>query len=225
MYNKDRPIPPKYKTHFKAALGLREREPTRFEAKLIPIGDPTMTLQWLRNGKPMPSAARYVTKYDFGLVSLDLLWTYPEDDGIYECIATNAVGQDTTRTELKCKGNRSIIYDTQLPDGMEGFLKIQELEEKIKHASMIKEEGPEDKEPDMSAPEIIMHLEDAHVDEGDMAKFMAKVTGYPKPRVNWFVNKSHAVSVNSTFFLLNKIQKFEFKFQKRARVSNSISTV
>lgn len=132
IYNKDRPIPPKFKTHFQAILGLRERDPARFEAKLIPIGDPTMKLQWLRNGEPLRSANRYVIKYDFGLVSLDLLWTYPEDDGVYECIATNAVGQDTTRAELKCKGNRTIIYDTQLPDGMEGVLKLQELEEKIK---------------------------------------------------------------------------------------------
>ena len=132
MYNKDKPIPPKYKTHFKAVLNLRERDACRFEAKLIPIGDPTMTLTWLRNGEPLRSASRYVIKYDFGLVSLDLLWTYPEDDGIYECVATNAVGQDKTRAELKCKANRTIIYDTQLPEGMEGFLKIQELEEKIK---------------------------------------------------------------------------------------------
>jgi hypothetical protein len=132
MYNKDKPIPPKFKTQFKASLNLREREATRFEAKLIPIGDPTMTLQWLRNGEPLRSASRYVIKYDFGLVSLDLLWTYPEDDGIYECVATNAVGQDKTRAELKCKNDRSIIYDTQLPEGMEGFLKLQELEDKLK---------------------------------------------------------------------------------------------
>ena len=132
VYNKDKPIPPKFKTQFKAVLNLRERDPARFEAKLIPIGDPTMSVQWLRNGQPLPSASRYVIKYDFDHVSLDLLWTYPEDDGIYECVATNAVGQDKTRAELKCKGNRSIIYDTQLPDGMDGFLKIQALEEKIK---------------------------------------------------------------------------------------------
>lgn len=132
IYNKDKPIPPKFKTHFKAILNLRERDPARFDAKLIPIGDPTMKLEWFRNGEPLRSASRYVIKYDFGLVSLDLLWTYPEDDGVYECVATNSCGQDKTRAELKCKGNRSIIYDTQLPDGMEGILKLQELEEKIK---------------------------------------------------------------------------------------------
>ena len=173
---------------------MRERDSTRFEAKLIPIGDPTMTLQWLRNGKPLPSATRYVIKYDFGLVSLDMLWTYPEDDGIYECVATNSCGQDTTRAELKCKGNRSIIYDTQLPDGMEGVLKLQELEEKIRIASILKEEVAEEEQPEQAVPDVIMPLEDLQVDEGELAKFMIKFSGYPKPRVSWFVNKTHAVS-------------------------------
>ncbi|RNA22004.1 titin-like [Brachionus plicatilis] len=202
IYNKDKPIPPKFKTHFKASLNLRERDPTRFEAKLIPIGDPTMTLQWLRNGEPLRSASRYVIKYDFGLVSLDLLWTYPEDDGVYECVATNSCGQDKTRAELKCKGNRSIIYDTQLPDGMEGYLKLQEMEEKIKIASILREEQAEDEAPESCAPEIIMHLEDNRVDEGTMAKFMVKVTGYPKPRVSWFVNKTHCVTNKSHTVIL-----------------------
>ena len=132
MYDKNKPIPPKFKTQFKAQLNLRERDTARYEAKLIPIGDPTMKIEWLRNGEPLRSATRYEIKYDFGLVSLNLLWTYPEDDGIYECVATNQVGQDKTRAELKCKGNRSIIYDTQLPDGMEGYLKIQERDDKLK---------------------------------------------------------------------------------------------
>lgn len=39
-----------------------------------------------------------------------------------------------------------------------------------------------------------MKLEDVNVDEGARAKFMAKVSGYPKPRVSWFVNKTHAIS-------------------------------
>ena len=133
MYNKDRPIPPKFKTQFKSQLNLRERQPARFYAKLIPIGDPTMKIQWFRNGEPLRSATRYEIKYDFGLVSLDLLWSYPEDNGVYECVATNEVGQDTTKAGLKCKANRSIIYDTQLPEGLEGHYKLQEIEDKLKY--------------------------------------------------------------------------------------------
>ncbi len=51
-----------------------------------------------------------------------------------------------------------------------------------------------------------MHLEDTQVDEGEMAKFLVKITGYPKPRVNWFLNKTHCVSVR--FFLWDYLKKF-----------------
>jgi hypothetical protein len=47
-----------------------------------------------------------------------------------------------------------------------------------------------------------MHLEDTQIDEGEMAKFLVKITGYPKPRVNWFLNKTHCVSVNILSFVL-----------------------
>ena len=214
MYNKERPIPPKFKTQFKPQLNLRERQPSRFYAKLIPIGDPTMKIQWLKNGEPLRSATRYEIKYDFGLVSLDLLWTYPEDDGVYECIATNEAGQDRTRSGLKCKANRSIIYDTQLPEGLESHYKLQEIEDKIKYnffqliiidqlsiiyykkriQTMVKEDAQDDEQPEPYAPEVVLSLVSTTAEEGGLVKFMAKITGYPKPRINWFVNNTHAIS-------------------------------
>jgi hypothetical protein len=63
-------------------------------------------------------------------------------------------------------------------------------------ASIVKEEEPEAPEPQLAAPEVIISLEDAHIEEGDSAKFMVKITGYPRPRVNWFVNKTLCVNVN-----------------------------
>ncbi|RNA04911.1 hypothetical protein BpHYR1_001854 [Brachionus plicatilis] len=62
--------------------------------------------------------------------------------------------------ELKCLGNHSIIYDSRLPDGMKGYLKLQEMEEKIKISPLFREELPEKEAVKPWAPEIIMHLED-----------------------------------------------------------------
>lgn len=67
-------------------------------------------------------------------------------------------------------------------------------------ATIVKEEEPEEPEPQVCAPEVIMPLEDLHVDEGESAKFMVKITGYPRPRVNWFVNKTLCVNVINFFF-------------------------
>lgn len=129
-----------------------------------------------------------IPKYDFADVSLEFLWTFAEDDGIYECVATNPYGEDRTRAELKCRPKRSIIYNTQLPEGMEGVSKLQMLEDEMRYtASMI---GLEEKvqEKEAKAPEFIMPLEDMSVDEGENAKFIAKVDGHPRPRVTWSIN-------------------------------------
>jgi hypothetical protein len=61
-------------------------------------------------------------------------------------------------------------------------------------ASMI---GLEEKiqEKDPKAPEFIMPLEDLFVDEGENAKFIAKVDGHPRPRVTWSINNIDIANV------------------------------
>jgi hypothetical protein len=51
MYSKDRPQPPKFKVHLKTQLNLNEDDHCLFEAKLIPVRDPMMRVQWFKNGK------------------------------------------------------------------------------------------------------------------------------------------------------------------------------
>lgn len=52
---------------------------------------------------------RFRTINDFGYVALDILWTLPEDGGVYMCKATNKVGSDTTQNELRCRGRSSVF--------------------------------------------------------------------------------------------------------------------
>ena len=52
MYNKDRPArPPKFRVQLKQQLGLVEAQPARFETRLVPIGDPTMKVEWFKDGR------------------------------------------------------------------------------------------------------------------------------------------------------------------------------
>jgi hypothetical protein len=55
MYSKDRPQPPKFKVHIKSHLNLNEDDQCLFEAKLIPVRDPMMRVQWFKNGKVLHS--------------------------------------------------------------------------------------------------------------------------------------------------------------------------
>jgi len=40
-----------------------------------------MEIIWMHNGKPLKAGSRFKTVYDFGYVSLDILYTYEEDAG------------------------------------------------------------------------------------------------------------------------------------------------
>ncbi len=62
-----------------------------------------LQVEWFKDGQPLRVGSRFKTTYDFGYVALDILWTYPEDNGLYMVRATNKYGTDHTQAELKCK--------------------------------------------------------------------------------------------------------------------------
>ena len=77
----------------------------------------------------MFSGHRFKTINDFGFVALDILYTYPEDNGIYSVKATNKYGTDMVQTELLCRGKESVITASQLPEGVESVQQLQTMED------------------------------------------------------------------------------------------------
>jgi hypothetical protein len=131
MYNKEKPRPPKFKTQIQPARKV-EGQSSHFECRLVPIGDPTMEVEWYKDGVLLRSGHKFKPLYDFGFVALDILYTYPEDSGTYTAKATNKYGSDTTQTVLHCTGKESVIYETQLPEGSHGVQKLQAMEDAIR---------------------------------------------------------------------------------------------
>lgn len=65
------------------------------------------------------------------------------------------------------------------------------------------EERIED-EPEPSPPVFDLMPEPQQVEEGDTAKFMAKVSGHPRPRLTWWINGAMIVSVSRLGFSFKK---------------------
>ena len=86
---------------------LIENAPLHFEARLIPVGDPDLKVEWFKNNVPIQQANRISSMHDFGYVALDMKYVNPEDSGTYTCRATNRLGQAVTTASLvvscKCK--------------------------------------------------------------------------------------------------------------------------
>ncbi|XP_024080936.1 titin isoform X2 [Cimex lectularius] len=179
--------PPRFITQIQDVTALKESQSAHFEARLTPVNDPNLVVEWYFNGKKLPHGHRYRTFHDFGIVILDILYCYAENSGEYECRATNLIGSDSTKAVLKCSSKANLILTSQLPEGMEGGLeKIQNLEE-----SMYKTREQQISETKGQAPVFTVPL--SNIDklrEGESAHFEARLTPTddPKLKVEWFWN-------------------------------------
>ena len=69
---------------FKKKLRSRKQKTlgsVHFECVIVPVGDPSMKIQWLLEGKPLECANRIKEKFEFGHASLDISTVYPRDTG------------------------------------------------------------------------------------------------------------------------------------------------
>jgi len=172
--------PPKFITQIVDITKLVEGQSAHFEARLTPINDPDLKVEWYYNGKKLPHGHRYRTFHDFGIVILDILYCYEENSGVYECRAVNKYGEDSTKASLKCFSKANLILESQLPKGMEGGLeKIQNLED-----SMIRTRDEKTIEERGKAPMFTVPL--SNIDglrEGESAHFEARLIPTDDPKL------------------------------------------
>jgi titin len=135
---------------------VKEAANAHFEARLIPVGDPNLTVQWYRNEKLVEDSSRIKKTHDFGYVALDIAGVRDEDQGVYMARAKNLLGEAVTTAKLQiqceleidyllggrltrcvdvlhlivvdlCIASTAIDTESQHPEGLK---KIQELEQK-----------------------------------------------------------------------------------------------
>lgn len=80
-----------------------EGQVAHFECRLIPVGDPTLKVEWFRNEKILEDSSRITKVHDFGFVSLDITHIRDDDEGVYMCRASNALGEAVTTASMKIK--------------------------------------------------------------------------------------------------------------------------
>lgn len=93
-------IKPKFLTKLKDVV-QKERNHAHFEAKLEPITDPNLRVDWYKDGQPIQMGSRFRLIHDFGYVALDINELIEEDSGVYTCVATNLMGKDELTASLK----------------------------------------------------------------------------------------------------------------------------
>ena len=100
---------PQFLTYPKDQLNIVEGKRAHFEAKVEPITDPHLQVEWLKDGKPIIVGHRFRPIHDFGYVALDINGTISEDTGLYTCRATNLAGTAECQVRLLCRGKDYMV--------------------------------------------------------------------------------------------------------------------
>ena len=74
------PSKPAFTTHLRD-LVLTEGERAHFDARLTPLADPTLRVEWYLNGTLIESSSRVLTTFRFGYLALTIIHVYPQDSG------------------------------------------------------------------------------------------------------------------------------------------------
>lgn len=82
---------------------IQEGQTAHFDCRLIPVGDPTLKVEWFRNEKLLEDSSRITKTHDFGFVSMVITHIRDEDEGVYICRASNALGEAVTTAAMRIK--------------------------------------------------------------------------------------------------------------------------
>merc|ERR1712055_471415 len=183
---------PKFITQIKSrAVG--EGEPAHFECRVEPKHDPKLQIKWYHNGKEVDFGHRFRLTFEFGYVALDILYTYPEDEGEYVCKAFNELGEDITRAELRCKELPAIQLENQVPKGMkksEYLVQMEATMKKYQTEMFLTEDDVYDSER-RQPPRFVTQIQSiTSLEEMQATKFECQLApvGDPNMKVEWFWN-------------------------------------
>ncbi|VDK72603.1 unnamed protein product [Litomosoides sigmodontis] len=177
---------PEFKTKL-TNIGVEESDYCRFETQVAPINDPYMKVEWFKDGKPVLIGHRFRSMLDFGFACLDILYALPDDTGEYTCVATNPYGKATTSAKLACSASKHIVTESQLPQGVL-VSDVKKLGDQPYWSDQMSEQQRGKQPPIFTIKP--MNIQGV---ENEPARFECAVTGYPKPKVIWYINGNQAI--------------------------------
>lgn len=164
-------------------ISVAENQAVHFEARLIPVGDAKLKVEWLRNGIPIEASNRVTTMHDFGYVALNMKYVNPEDSGTYTCRAVNELGQAVTSAALVVHSKAALQLESQNESALQ---KIHYLEDSSRYQRREEEEVTVNQAP-MFVTQLIGPT---NLVEGQSAHYECRIEPYPDPnlKVEWFHN-------------------------------------
>ncbi|CAD5225983.1 unnamed protein product [Bursaphelenchus okinawaensis] len=117
--------PAHFITPLSGSIKAAEGESVSFTAKAGPVEDNTLTHEWYFNNHPLMHANRFVTSQEFGVITMNILYLFPEDSGTYTLMVRNNTGQAHSTVDITVASNSSMITETFHPKSVNRILEIE----------------------------------------------------------------------------------------------------
>ena len=95
---------------------FQEGDAIHLEGQFEPTNDNQLVVEWLFNGQPLANGHRFRHLRDFGYVSLDILYSFAQDSGVYECVVRNSLGEARSQAQIQIAARDVLYLDPQHPD-------------------------------------------------------------------------------------------------------------
>lgn len=189
---------PEFKNPIKDQINIREGGFAHFEARLEPVGDSTLRVEWLKDGKIVEASSRITSFFNFGYVALTVKQVTVHDVGTYTCRAYNAMGEAQTSARMTVITKQDVIVESQHQLGLE---KIQQLEDSTRYTRTVTHEKQKEQE------EILMNIQPrflgpmkgtTKIIEGQRAHFEVRVEPQSdlSMKIDWFHNGQPIMPAN-----------------------------
>ncbi len=172
---------PVFKTTLVDPQPVMEGQNIHLEARLEPIGDPTMKVEWFFNNAPLTIGSRFRTYNDFGFIALDIVGVSTFDQGQYVCRATNALGSADTRANVQVMSRSNVVTDSEHEAALH---QINHLEKDKTHTLQMEDDVI--RQP----PQFTKVLKSVEVTENQNVHLEARLmpTGDSTMQLEWTVN-------------------------------------
>uniref|UniRef100_A0A915K1X4 Ig-like domain-containing protein n=1 Tax=Romanomermis culicivorax TaxID=13658 RepID=A0A915K1X4_ROMCU len=161
---------------------LTARQTCHLECHVRPTDDPSLNVQWYKDGQLLQASHRFKHVQNFGYVAFDFLQVYPEDSGRYSCVASNEIGSAETYCSIKCYPLANLYLDTEHPESLR---RIQILEQSGQKPS-------QESEPPKIAPRFVQELTgpEGYLTEGQTVHLQCRYepNSDPSLKLEWLFN-------------------------------------
>ena len=133
---------------------------------------------WLKDGQPLLEGNRFTTKYDIPnrVITLQILASRPDDQGVYTVRATNPVGSDETSCKLTVRPVSSV--DTRPFVQPEHFLPLE-------HRPLTSGNADDEKQP-LRPPKVLVPMNNVRLTENQPIVLKSIIdAGYPMGKLTW----------------------------------------